>query len=241
MNQKTVVVVAIALMVTGLAGALIVSRPWIAFRNVEPLRVTGYAEIPVRADIGVMSATVTVTGETTKYAYETAGHQLDRIRALLVEAKSDAFEIEESASNIQEVLEVGPDGKRLNTIDYYAVRRTLEIKSTDVDMMESLSRSIFDLNADGLRVQVNGPRYLISDLGDTKLELVREATRNGMERAKTIAKNAKAGLGELVSARQGVIQITQPNSTDTSDWGTYDTSTIEKVAKITVHLELGIK
>ncbi len=241
MNQKTVVAVAISMMVTGVVVALIISRPWIAFRNVQPLRVTGYAEIPVKANIGIMSATVTVTGETTKYAYETAEHQLDRIRALLIEEDSKEFEIVESASDISEVLKIGPDGKRTNKIDYYAVRRTLRIESTNVEMMEMLSRSIFDLNADGMRVKVSGPRYLITDLGETKLKLVKEATLNGMERAKTIAKNAKAGLGDLVSARQGVIQITQPNSTDTSDWGTYDTSTIAKVAKITVHLELGIK
>ena len=241
MNYKTVVAVAIAMMVTGVVAALILSRPWIAFRNVQPLSVTGYAEIPVRADIGLLSATVTVTGETTKYAYETAGHQLDRIRALLAQVKPETYQIEEAASNISEILEIGPDGKRTNTIDYYAVNRTLNIESADVEMIEGLSRSIYDLNADGMRVNVSGPRYLITDLGEIKIQLVKEATRNGMDRAKTIAKNAKAGLGKLVSARQGVIQITQPNSTDTSDWGMYDTETIDKVAKITVHLELAIR
>jgi hypothetical protein len=115
------------------------------------------------------------------------------------------------------------------------------MESTEVQKMETLARAIYDLSATGMRVSLSGPRYLISDLGDSKLELVRLATQNGRDRARVIAKNAKARIGKLVSARQGVIQITAPNSTDSSDWGTYDTSTIEKTAKVTVHLEWEIR
>jgi uncharacterized protein len=241
MHSKQVFIVAIALVVTGLLAAFIVSRPWIAFRNVKPLSVTGYAEIPVRSDIGDLSATVTVTGPTTQYVYETAGTQLERIRTLLEDQNLDHFKITEAASSLSEVLQVAPDGRRLNAIDYYVAYRTLRIETTEVDALETLTRRIYDLNAEGMRVSVAGPQYMIRDLGETKIKLVREATRNGMERAKTIAKNSRAGLGKLVSARQGVIQITPPNSTETADWGMYDTSTIDKVAKITVHLELGIR
>ena len=42
-------------------------------------------------------------------------------------------------------------------------------------------------------------------------------------------------MGSLVSARQGVIQITKPNSTRTSSYGIYDTETIEKVVKLGGH------
>jgi len=241
MNQKTIVAIVAGLMVTGVIAALILSRPWIAFRTVQPLEVTGYAEIPVKADIGIMSATVVVTSGTSKTAYETAGQQLENIRALLEDQDPKTFSIEETAPNISEVLQIGPDGNRTNKLDYYAVYRSVEIKSGNVEMIETLSHKIYDLNAEGMRVTVSGPRFLVSDLGDVKLQLVKEATRNGMERARTIAKNAKANLGKLVSARQGVIQITQPDSTDTADWGMYDTQTIDKVAKVTVHLELGIK
>ena len=47
-------------------------------------------------------------------------------------------------------------------------------------------------------------------------------------------------LGSLVSARQGVIQITKPNSTATSSYGTYDTETIDKVVKLVVTVEFKI-
>jgi hypothetical protein len=241
MNPKTMVTIAIALMATGLIASLILSRPWIAFRTVEPLRVTGYAEIPVEADIAVMEAQVTVTGNSTKFAYERAAEDLEIIRGMIPTDPAQGWKTKELQSSISDVRVRDKDGKYTNVIDYYVVRRRLKIESQDVRTIESLSREIFDLNAEGMRVEVTGPRYLISDLGDTKLDLVKAATENAMQRAKTIARNAKANLGNLVSARQGVVQITQPNSTDTSSYGRYDTTTIEKVAKITVHLEIGIR
>jgi hypothetical protein len=47
-------------------------------------------------------------------------------------------------------------------------------------------------------------------------------------------------VGGLSSASQGVFQITAVNSTDTSDYGVYDTSTIEKSVKCVVTVEFKI-
>ncbi len=241
MKTKLVVSVAIALMATGIIASLIISRPWIAFRNVEPLKVTGYAELPVESDIAIMEVTITFTASTSHQAYQTCGEQLHILRKMVESKLPEDSEIRELSSNISEVLKRNEEGKQINVIDYYAARRSLKITSTAVEAMDELSKEIYDLTRDGIRINVSGPRFLVSDLGDFKFELVQAATRNGMQRAKIIAKNAKARLGNLVAARQGVIQITQPHSTDTSSWGRYDTSTIEKVAKVTVHLELGIR
>jgi len=43
-----------------------------------------------------------------------------------------------------------------------------------------------------------------------------------------------------VSATQGVFQITAPNSTEVSDYGSYDTSTIEKTVKAVVSCEFSV-
>jgi hypothetical protein len=57
----------------------------------------------------------------------------------------------------------------------------------------------------------------------------------------TLAEKGKGKVGALMSAQQGVFQITQRNSTDTSSYGMYDTSTIEKTAKAIVTLEYAIE
>ena len=45
----------------------------------------------------------------------------------------------------------------------------------------------------------------------------------------------------LISAQQGVLQITERHSTETSGYGVYDTATIEKTAKAVVTLEYAIE
>ncbi len=88
---------------------------------------------------------------------------------------------------------------------------------------------------------VEGPSFFVNKLEVVKVDLVRKATGNGKTRAIEMAKSAGDKLGRLVSARQGIVQITKMNSSETSDWGMYDTQTIDKVAKLAVTLEFEIE
>jgi hypothetical protein len=60
-------------------------------------------------------------------------------------------------------------------------------------------------------------------------------------RAEELAKNSGSEVGTLKYASQGVFQITPVHSTDVSDYGIYDTSTIEKSIKAVVTIEYSIK
>ena len=105
------------------------------------------------------------------------------------------------------------------------------MNSPNVKDLESLSRELYDLNGKGIRLTLNGPDFYVSGLDEVKIDLMKRATKNGRDRAEIMAKSSGEKLGSLVSARQGVIQITKPNSTRTSSYGIYDTETIEKVVK----------
>jgi hypothetical protein len=48
-------------------------------------------------------------------------------------------------------------------------------------------------------------------------------------------------VGRLVSAAQGVYQIVARGSTSGSDYGEYNTSSIDKTARIVVTLEYAVK
>jgi hypothetical protein len=60
-------------------------------------------------------------------------------------------------------------------------------------------------------------------------------------RAEELAKNSGSEVGTLKYASQGVFQITPVNSTDVSDYGIYDTSTVDKSIKAVVTIEYSIK
>ena len=88
---------------------------------------------------------------------------------------------------------------------------------------------------------IGGREFYVSTLPVTKLELLAKATDDAYRWAVVLAENSRGRVGALISARQGVLQITARYSTDTSGYGVYDTATIEKTAKAVVTLEYAVE
>ena len=57
---------------------------------------------------------------------------------------------------------------------------------------------------------------------------------------KTLAEAGGAKLGSIMSASQGVFQITQPLSTEVAYYGMYDTSTVEKDVRCVVNVQFAV-
>ena len=81
----------------------------------------------------------------------------------------------------------------------------------------------------------------ISNAKDEVKQMIAAATDDATRRAEQIAKNANADLGGLKSAKMGIFQIIGQNSNEDYSWGgTFNTSSKEKTATITMKLEFGI-
>jgi len=224
-----------------IGSAMIVAKPWVTIRQAQPIMVKGYAEMVVNADSATLTADVSFTDANNADAYNMAGETLEKVKKIVasVLGKSE-FELVELQTSVTEVMKLDESGKKTNYIDFYVVTRQVRISSVNVNAMERLGRALFDLNSQGIRISVSGPDFFVNNIDKVKLELVQRATANGKERAALMASSSGERLGSLVSARQGVIQITKKNSSETSDWGIYDTETIEKVVKLVVTLEYEI-
>ncbi len=57
----------------------------------------------------------------------------------------------------------------------------------------------------------------------------------------TIAKEGKFRLGPIADVRVGIFQITPKNSTDISDYGINDTTSVEKEIKSVVEIKYFVK
>ena len=202
--------------------------------------VKGYAETTVKADAGSLTVEVVQTGQTNSKAYEEAGQALTQVKNIVSEALPVDLEMNELKTAVKEVTKIDENGRRTNEIDYYTVTRSIRINTKDVQNLKALGRKLYDLNQEGIRINLRGPDFYVSHLDKVKLELVRRATENGKQRATLMAQSSGEKLGTLVSAKQGVIQITKKNSSETSSWGIYDTETIDKVVKLVVTLEYAI-
>ena len=71
------------------------------------------------------------------------------------------------------------------------------------------------------------PEFTYSKLADKRVDMLAKAAKDARIRAEAIALQAGSEVG-LKRVNTGVFQITVPNSTKVSSWGSYDTSTIKK-------------
>jgi hypothetical protein len=124
----------------------------------------------------------------------------------------------------------------------YQLTQTLKIESQDVTVIENVSREITELLNKGVQFNSYPPRYYYTKLADLKIEMISKATEDARLRAEKIAENSGSNLGDLVSAKMGVFQITGQNSGEDFSWGgAYNTASKNKTASITMRLDYKVE
>ncbi len=131
-------------------------------------------------------------------------------------------------------------GNPTPVIEAYVLRQSVEIQSREVNKVDQIARQSPELIKHGLEFRAYPAQYTFSGLEKMKMDLLGRAMHNALERAEVLASNTNTSIGALVSASQGVFQIIAPSSTEISDSGTYDTSTIEKTVKAVVSCEFSV-
>jgi uncharacterized protein len=118
----------------------------------------------------------------------------------------------------------------------YNVSETITIETTDVEKIDQLSRQLGALSSKidaGTLLSPQQPEYFVSTLPQLRVSLIGKAVQDARARAVEIAKSGSTTVGALKSASSGVVQVLSPNSTNVEDYGSYDTSTIQKQVMVT--------
>ena len=202
------------------------------------VRVKGSASQMVRSDYGSWSGSVAVAAATREEALvklEAAEKQIERYITTDIGFKKT--DIVWNSISVSIIYCKNEKGIATNEIHHFQVERSLEIQSADVDRLEKLNRNFTDLVKKGYSVSNHGSSYIITNLDDYKMKLLKAATENGYARAKALAESANGKVGALLSASQGIFQVLAPGGGNISDYGTYDKSTIDKEIKAVVTLE----
>ncbi|MCB7480800.1 SIMPL domain-containing protein [Christiangramia sediminis] len=123
----------------------------------------------------------------------------------------------------------------------YELIQPVKIESSEVELIEGVSREITELLNKGVQFNSSPPRYYYTKIADLKIEMISKATEDARLRAEKIAANSGEKLGDLKSANMGVFQITGQNSGEDYSWsGAYNTADKNKTASITMRLEYEI-
>ena len=108
--------------------------------------------------------------------------------------------------------------------------------------VERISREVTQLLEQGVPISSTAPSYFYTKLGELKIEMLAEASKDARVRAERILASAgEAKLGALTDADMGVINVNSANSTETSWGGNNDTSSLEKDIITIVHCNFEIQ
>lgn len=124
----------------------------------------------------------------------------------------------------------------------YTLQQIIEIQSNNVPMITKLAQDApAKLSESGILFSTHGLEYFYSKFADLKVEMLADATKNAKARAEKIAESTGANIDLLQSASMGVFQVTPQNSVDVSDYGYFDTSSIEKKVTSVVRASFSLK
>lgn len=204
------------------------------------IAVTGLGKANFTSDLIVWEGSFTSENLNLKEAY----NNLEATKSLITDyLKSKGiledeliFKAVKSRKNTK--AKYSDDGKYIGEIFLgYVLTQSLEIDSNNVEKVEKISREITELLNKGIQFYSQPPRYYYTKLADLKIEMISKATSDAYSRAEKIAENSGSTLSDLITAKMGIFQITGQNSSEDYSWGgTFNTTSKEKTASITMKL-----
>ncbi len=231
---------------SALSIALVFSS-WIAARAILAVKqasdvfvVTGSAKRPITSDYILWRLSVSSQQPTARDAYRDLIQQTERIRAYLKEKQVPDDAITTNAIETMPIPEI-TNGQETGQILAYRLTQRFEIRGSDVARYTELSRQVTELIEEGINLVSEPPQYLYTQLDKLRVEMVAAATKDARARAEAIASSTGSRVGRVRDAKTGVFQITSRNSTDVSDSGIYDTSSIDKDITAVVSVTFGIE
>ena len=199
------------------------------------LTVTGSARETVKSDH--VRWTVNVSAHTGLYDQQ-AGYDVLARGAKAVEAylKNKGFiEIEKGTPNVFEQY------GEVSKVTGYQMSQDIVVSSDDVGKVHDLSQDVSALQGAGYLTRSSGVEYTYSKLDDLRVTLLSNAIKDAKARAEAIAKESERQVGALKSASSGVVQVLAKGGVDISDYGSYDTQSVDKDVMVTVRGVFGLR
>lgn len=215
---------ALGLVVSTVVGGRALERA----RHDDTIQVTGSAKRRIRSDLITWTARITTRADALPAAYKALKPQSDRVVDYLVKKGIPRPAITLTSVDTTVVQKRDKEGNQIDEVAGYVLAQSFEVRSGEVDKVAQISREATELIDEGLVIESQAPEYHYTKIGDLKIQMLSEAAKDSRVRAEQIASSTGAKLGVLRSARMGVIQINPADSTEVSNEGNNDTSSLEK-------------
>lgn len=219
--------VAAAFVAVGIAVGLYAVADGIKARDSRNLiTVTGSARQRVSSDYVIWDASLSTQAATPQAAAAQLAAWIGKTRAFLLSAGVQESELSIAPIQTDTVSEQGQYGP--GKLVGYRLTRNFEVRSPRVAGIAAAVARTSDLLSRGIPLAAQPIQYVYTRLADLRPQLVAAATRDALTRARALVGTTGGRIGKLRSVDVGVFQVTAPNSTQVSDYGVYDTSTLAK-------------
>ena len=243
LKNSQIIVLGICIAVATIASSVILSRGFLKVTKFtrEQINVTGSATKEIRSDYIIWDGFFSRREADLKTAYEGLAEDLDKVKKYLASKGVDDKEIIISQVATETIYKKNEKGNNTNDIEGYCLTQEVEIKSNDVDKIDKVSRESTELIDQGVKFTSPMPEYFYTKLDALKVEMLAKATENAKQRAESMVKATGNKIGFMRSARMGVFQITPITSTDVSDYGVNDTTSLDKKVMAVVTVSFAIE
>ncbi len=206
----------------------------------EAITVTGSAKKRIKSDLVLWSAGVSAESPELTAAYRQLSDSIPKIKQYLTTKGITEEQMTVSSITTTTLKKQDGNGYETGGITGYSLRQQIEVRSNDVEKIAQIAREATELINQGILIESNAPKYYYTDIGDLKIEMLGEAAKDAKVRAEKIAASTGNSIGVVRSAKMGVLQITAADSTDVSDYGMYDTTTIDKDMTAVVNISFAV-
>ncbi|MFZ4589931.1 MAG: SIMPL domain-containing protein [Ignavibacteria bacterium] len=249
-QRNNYTIFAVILAVGFIIGAMIISGTWrkVASSNVT-IAVTGSASKQIKSDLGIWEGSFSNESASMTDAYAKLKETNSKVKSYLVSFGFPEDKIVFSSISTRTLYEsknkspmdlYGSGDVASGKIIGYNLSQSVTVESADVDKIDKLSRMITELINQGIAINSQAPKFLYTKLSDLKIEMIGLASQDAKTRAEQIAKATGNSIGDVRSSRTGVMQVNAKNSTEVSDYGINDTSSLEKTITAVVNVSFSI-
>ena len=203
----------------------------------DVITVTGSAKQRIVSDYVVWDATLTSQRPTAPAAAAQLASWTTEARAFLQAQGVKASELTVEPVSTLSPGDIDEEGNKANG---FRLTRTFEIRSSRVAAIAAVAERSSTLLARGVPLAGDPPEYVYTKLSGLRPQLLTAATKDAQRRARVIVAASDAKLGNLRGVDVGVFQVTAPNSTQVSDYGEYDTSTLRKDVTAVVNVTFAL-
>jgi len=248
MKEYKSIVIALIAGISAIICVFVGSSGLVNFKQVSQsggISATGSASQNFTSDLIVWRGSFSAYGVTAKDAYAQIKKNSDITRQYLLDNGVTEDEMIFYSVNISKRYKYiyNDEGSIIDEVsDGYDLSQELSVTSTDVDKIDNISRDVSQLIEAGVEFVSDSPEYYYTKLDELKLDLINQATQNAKARIDILTQNSNSKAGRLLNANLGVFQITAQNS-DSEEYsygGTFNTSSKNKTASITVKLNYAV-